>query len=48
MANVIDGKIAIVTGAGSGIGQGAAMALASAGAKVLCVDLNEGAANAIK
>lgn len=46
MANVIDGKIAIVTGAGSGIGQGAAMALASAGAKVLCVDLNEGAANA--
>lgn len=46
MANVLDGKITVVTGAGSGIGQGAAMALAGAGAKVLCVDLNEGAANA--
>ena len=46
MANRLDGKIAVVTGAGSGIGQGAAIALAGAGAKVLCVDLNESAANA--
>lgn len=42
----LDGKIAIVTGAGGGIGQGAAMALYELGAKVLCVDLNNDAAEA--
>jgi NAD(P)-dependent dehydrogenase (short-subunit alcohol dehydrogenase family) len=44
MAGVLEGKVAVVTGAGSGIGQGAAEMLAGEGARVLCVDLNETAA----
>ena len=45
MANSLDGNIGFVSGAVSGIGQGAALAVAGTAAKVLCVDLNAGAAN---
>jgi NAD(P)-dependent dehydrogenase (short-subunit alcohol dehydrogenase family) len=37
---VLDGKHAIVTGAGSGIGRAIAQDLASAGAKVMVVDID--------
>jgi NAD(P)-dependent dehydrogenase (short-subunit alcohol dehydrogenase family) len=40
----IDGRVALVIGAGSGIGQAAAQALAAHGARVVCADLNETAA----
>ena len=36
----LDGKTAIVTGAGGGIGRGVAIALAKAGAKIAVVDIN--------
>jgi 3-oxoacyl-[acyl-carrier protein] reductase len=35
----VDGKVAVVTGAGSGIGRASAMALAGAGATVICADI---------
>ena len=40
MANLLTGKIASVTGAGSGIGQAIAVAYAQEGAKVVITDLN--------
>jgi 3(or 17)beta-hydroxysteroid dehydrogenase len=40
----VDGKVAIVTGAGSGIGRAAAMALAREGARVVLTDLAASAA----
>lgn len=41
---VLDGKVAIVTGAGSGIGRGSAVALAGAGASVVVNDIDTAAA----
>lgn len=40
----VDQRVAIVTGAGSGIGQASAIRLAQEGAKVICVDIDGGAA----
>jgi 3-oxoacyl-[acyl-carrier protein] reductase len=40
----LSGRVAIVTGAGSGIGQGSARVLASAGATVVCADVDLAAA----
>src|SRR5690348_2770605 len=40
----LDGRTAVVVGAGSGIGREAARGLASAGATVVCADVNEPAA----
>jgi NAD(P)-dependent dehydrogenase (short-subunit alcohol dehydrogenase family) len=40
----LNGKNAVVTGAGSGIGRAISLAFAEAGAQVACIDLNEKAA----
>ncbi len=41
MGKTLDGKVALVTGAGSGIGRATALALAGAGARVVVVDIDE-------
>ena len=43
----VDGKVAIITGAGSGFGEASAMLFAEEGAKVVAVDINEAAGNAV-
>ncbi len=42
----LDGRVAIVTGAGGGLGEGICSSLAAAGAAVVCADLNADAAEA--
>lgn len=42
-----DGKVAIVTGGGSGIGREVVLRLSKLGAKLVIVDINEDAANAV-
>ena len=42
----LDGRVAIVTGAGGGLGEGICASLAAAGAAVACVDLDDEAAEA--
>jgi 3-oxoacyl-[acyl-carrier protein] reductase len=42
----VDGKVAVVTGAGSGIAKASALALGGAGASVVCADIHEDTATA--
>ncbi|MBV9860106.1 MAG: SDR family oxidoreductase [Alphaproteobacteria bacterium] len=46
MEGLLNGRLALVTGAGSGIGEAIARAMATAGARLVAVDINEGAAAA--
>ncbi len=47
MQNEFDGRIALVTGAGSGIGEAVVRQLVAAGAKVLAADINGDSAKAL-
>jgi len=47
MTGLLDGRVALITGAGSGIGEGIARGMAKAGARVLLADINGGAAQRV-
>ncbi len=47
MSVMVEGKVAIVTGAGNGIGQGIALATAASGASVVANDISVEAAQAV-
>ena len=44
MTGLLDGRLALITGAGSGIGEAIAHAMADAGARVIAVDIDGAAA----
>lgn len=44
MPGLLDGRIALITGAGSGIGEAIAIAMGREGARIVLVDINVGAA----
>lgn len=44
MTGKLNDKVAIITGAGSGIGKQACLLFAKEGAKIVCADINEKAA----
>jgi NAD(P)-dependent dehydrogenase (short-subunit alcohol dehydrogenase family) len=44
MSGLLDGCVALITGAGSGIGEAIALAMARQGARIVSVDINVGAA----
>ena len=44
MPGLLDGRIAVVTGAGSGIGEAIAIAMGGEGARIVAIDINVGAA----
>jgi NAD(P)-dependent dehydrogenase (short-subunit alcohol dehydrogenase family) len=43
----LEGRVAVVTGAGSGIGRGTALALAESGMHVVVADIDEASAKAV-
>jgi NAD(P)-dependent dehydrogenase (short-subunit alcohol dehydrogenase family) len=43
MEGLLDGKVAVITGAGSGVGRAAAKIFSAHGAKLLCADINAAA-----
>lgn len=45
--NTLNGKVALVTGAGSGLGEATARAFAHAGCAIACIDINEEAAQRV-
>lgn len=47
MAGLLEGRLALITGAGSGIGEGIARGMAEAGARVLVADVNGEAASRV-
>lgn len=47
MSGMVEGKVAIVTGAGNGVGKGIALAMAASGASVVVNDISVEAAQAV-